>query len=188
MVFVILLGFWHHVGIYGEALIKMVLAKACSWNCNQGVHVRKGLETYKQCIETKDFPIYCQKDSEYITIIMTTHGFWCKRITQLVASLVQNRRGSHIQDQCCHATKLHTRLMLLAIGNHQTRECLGNKMVATQLDYGHFYCGKSEYNELSNTLNQGQAAQNHNSHFLKMCLLICLKMKLEPLSNNCHYM
>ncbi len=70
----------HHVGVYGQALIKKrgwYWPKHVPGNEIEEYMKDKELghvETYKQCIYRKDFLVLYQKDSDYVTKIMSTHG------------------------------------------------------------------------------------------------------------------
>ena len=70
----------HHVGVYGQALIKK---RGRFWPKHvPGQMIEEALKdkdlghatTFKQSIDGKDFFVHCQKDDCYITKIMSTHG------------------------------------------------------------------------------------------------------------------
>ncbi|KAL7463510.1 hypothetical protein ACHAXS_003872 [Conticribra weissflogii] len=70
----------HHFGVYGQALIKK---RGRYWPKHvPGNEIEEHMkdkdvgyaETYKQSIDGKDFFVNCQKDTDYVTKIMSTHG------------------------------------------------------------------------------------------------------------------
>ncbi len=70
----------HHVGVYGQALIKK---RGRYWPKHvPGNEIEEHMrdkdlgyaETYKQSIDGKNFLVHCQKDTDYVTKIMSTHG------------------------------------------------------------------------------------------------------------------
>ncbi len=70
----------HHVGVYGQALIKkqgQYWPKHVPGNEIEE-HMRDKdlgyVETYKQSIDGKNFLVHCQKDTDYVTRIMSMHG------------------------------------------------------------------------------------------------------------------
>lgn len=56
-------------------------------------------ETYKQYIDGKDFLVLYQKESDYVTTIMSTYGLGVQWITQLSAQFLENGRASNMWNQ-----------------------------------------------------------------------------------------
>ncbi len=70
----------HHVGVYGQAWIKkqgQYWPKHVPGNEIEKYRRDKDLgyaETYEQSIDGKNFLVHCQKDTDYVTKIMSMHG------------------------------------------------------------------------------------------------------------------
>ncbi len=80
----------HYIGVYRQASIekwRRYWPKNVLGNEFEEYMKDKELglaETYKQCIERKDFLVHCQQDSCYLTKLWAWMGLWWKRITFLL--------------------------------------------------------------------------------------------------------